>query len=85
MSFNEAVISFDAVYNFWQQMLTPVSKNDLVDMSVQTLRQITPFLHSDKCAQLFTSWCEQQSLYQTKITKESILAHKLLPVCIKVP
>lgn len=72
-SFSEAVTCFNAVYNFWQQILRPVSKDDLVDMSVQTLRQITPLLLSDKCARLFTSWCEQQSLYQTKITKESIL------------
>ena len=54
-------------------MLRPISKDDLTEMSVATLRQITPFLLSDKCARLFSSWCEQQSLYQTKITKESIL------------
>ena len=42
-------------------------------MSISTLRQLTPFLLNDKCAKYFSSWCEQQNLYQTKITKESII------------
>ena len=73
MSFVEAITAIDSVYAFWQQLLRPVSKQELNDMTCSTLRQITPFLLHDKCAKLFSSWCEQQNLYQTPVTRESII------------
>ena len=73
MSFVEAITAIDSVYSFWQQLIRPVTKEELNDMSINTLRQLTPFLLNDKCAKYFSSWCEQQNLYQTKITKESII------------
>ena len=42
-------------------------------MLINTLRQLTPFLLNEKCAKYFSSWSEQQNLYQSKITKESII------------
>ena len=73
MSFVEAITAIDSVYSFWQQLLRPVTKQELNDMTSSTLRQITPFLLNDKCAKLFSSWCEQQNLYQTPVTRESII------------
>ena len=73
MSFVEAITAIDSVYSFWQQLIRPVTKQELNDMSSSTLRQLTPFLLNDKCAKLFSSWCEQQNLYQTPVTKESII------------
>ena len=73
MSFVEAITAIDSVYSFWQQLLRPVTKQELNDMTSSTLRQITPFLLHDKCAKLFSSWCEQQNLYQTPVTRESII------------
>ena len=69
MSFVESITAIDSVYCHWQQLIRPFTKEELTDMSISTLRQITPFLLNDKCAKYFSSWGEQQSLYQTKITK----------------
>ena len=59
MSFVEAITAIDSVYSFWQQLLRPVTKQELNDMSSSTLRQLTPFLLNDKCA--------------NNVTKESII------------
>ena len=68
-SFTETVTTFDSVYCHWQQLLRPISRTELSETSISTLRQITPFLLSDKCSKLFTSWVEQQAQYQQPITK----------------
>ena len=72
-SFMECITNFDSVYSHWQQLLRPVSRQELTDISISTLKQITPFLINDHCAKLFTSWLEQQVHYQTPVTKDSIL------------
>ena len=43
------------------------------NLSISTLKQIIPFLVSDKCSKLFISWMEQQFHYQVTITKDNIL------------
>jgi len=73
ITFMECITNFDSVYTHWQQLLRPVSRQELSDISISTLKQITPFLINDRCAKLFTSWLEQQAHYQTPVTKDSIL------------
>ena len=72
-SFMECITNFESVYTHWQQLLRPVSRKELTDISISTLKQITPFLINDRCAKLFTSWVEQQAHYQTPVTKDTIL------------
>ena len=72
-SFTETITTFDSVYCHHQQLLRPITRKELQETAKSTLKQITPFLVSDKCSKLFTSWAEQQTLYQQPITKEKIL------------
>ena len=72
-SFADTITTFDAVYVQWQQLLRPVQKTELADLSITILRQITPFLVSDKTSKRYIAWQEQQHQYQRRITKELIL------------
>ena len=68
-TFADCLTIFESVYGHWQQLLRPVNRTELQDLSILTLKQITPFLVSDKCSKLFTSWSEQLFHYQITFKK----------------
>ena len=72
-SFVDTDTTFEALWSQWQQLLRPVQKTKLADLSITILTQITPFLISDKTFKLYIGWQERQHQYQQKITKELIL------------
>ena len=66
-------------HNIWCRLrpvataFAPSPETALADLSITILRQITPFLVSDKTSKLYIAWQEQQHQYQQRITKELIL------------
>ena len=71
--FTDTITTFEAVWGHWQQLLRPIRKVELADLSVTILKQITPFLVAENTAKLYISWQERQYQFQQKVTKETIL------------
>ena len=72
-SFTECITTFDSVYCHHQQLLHQIGRQKLQETAISTLKQISPFLVSDKCSKLFTSWAKQQAQHKQPVTKERIL------------
>jgi len=72
-TFTETMTTFEAVWGHWQQLLRPIRKTELADLSITIMKQITPFLVAEPTAKLYIAWQERQYQYQQQVTKESIL------------
>ena len=72
-TFTDTITTYEAVWGHWQQLLRPIRKVELADLSVTILKQITPFLVAENTAKLYISWQERQYQFQQKVTKETIL------------
>ena len=72
-SFTECTTKFDSAYCHHQQLLHQIGRQKLKETAISTLKQISPFLVSDKCSKLFTSWAKQQAQHKQPVTKERIL------------
>ena len=72
-SFTECTSKFDSAYCHHQQLLHQIGRQELQGTAISTLKQISPFLVSDKCSKLFTSWAKQQAQHKQPVTKERIL------------
>ena len=72
-TFTDTITTFEAVWGHWQQLLRPIRKVELADLSITILKQITPFLVAEPTAKLYISWQERQYQYQQQVTKETIL------------
>ena len=72
-TFTDTMTTFEAVWGHWQQLLRPIRKVELADLSITIMKQITPFLVAEPTAKLYIAWQERQYQYQQKVTKETIL------------
>ena len=70
--FGAALTRFDSLYNFYLQLDCPIKAEEITTITLTTLRSITPYLLSTKCAKLFGDWTQDCVKMGTQITKENI-------------
>ena len=58
---------------FYLQLDQPSEAEQVRLLSYQTVRQVTPYLISTRCATAFGNWIVESVKLQTEITKESII------------
>ena len=71
--FGAALTRFDSCYHFYLQLDCPIKAEQINDISLATLRSITPYLLSPKCAALYGDWQQDCTKMGTKITRDSII------------
>ena len=72
-TFTDTMTTFEAVWGHWQQLLRPIRKVELADLSITIMKQITPFLVAEPTAKLYIAWQERQYQFRQLVTKETIL------------
>ena len=71
--FGAALTQFDSCYHFYLQFDCPIKAEEITSISLATLRSITPYLLSPKCANLYGDWLQDCTKMSTPITKDSII------------
>ena len=71
--FAHTVNRFDSLYTHFAQLKKPINGIELSRLSINTLKQITPYLVHPKTAKIYGEWSEQEILYNRLITRESII------------
>ena len=61
--FGAALTRFDSCYHFYLQLDCPIKAEQINDISLATLRSITPYLLSSKCAALYGDWQQDCTKY----------------------
>ena len=61
-AFSEAISQFDSLNTHQAQLLKPVLQDELARLSLTTLRQVTPYLMSPRCAKAYTTYCNEQNM-----------------------
>ena len=64
---------FDTLYTFYLQLDCSIKAEDILTISLNTLRSITPYLLSPNCAKLFGDWQQDCVKMGAPITKETII------------
>ena len=72
-SFAACISRFDGMHVFYLQLDQPSEAEQVRLLSYQTVRQVTPYLISTRCATAFGNWIVESVKLQTEITKESII------------
>ena len=72
-TFTDTMTTFEAVWGHWQQLLRPIRKVELADLSITIMKQITPFLVAEPTAKLYIAWQERQYQFRQLVTKETIM------------
>ena len=71
--FGAALTQFDSCYHFYLQFDCPIKAEEITSISLATLRSITPYLLSPKCANLYGDWLQDCTKMSTPVTKDSII------------
>ena len=71
--FRAALTRFESCYHFYLQLDCPIKAEQINDISLATLRSITPYLLSPKCANLYGDWLQDCTKMGTTVTKDSII------------
>ena len=71
--FGAALTRFDSCYHFYLQLDCTIKAEQINDISLATLRSITPYLLSPKCAALYGDWLQACTKMGTTVTKDSII------------
>ena len=72
-TFAACISRFDGMHVFYLQLDQPSEAEQVRLLSYQTVRQVTPYLISAKCASAFGQWIVESVKLHTEITKESII------------
>ena len=74
-SFAACITRFDSLYVFYLQLEQPSERDVIKLMSYETIRTLTPYLISPKCAHIFGGWSKDTQLLGGTITLEKLIQY----------